>query len=274
MSADNDDLGTLPSLILLRQELVDAAEREPTRRWGPWRWLTGLFVVGAIAVSPLGAAIADGIADLVGIGGQPSDTRPRTAIVIGDVTSAVPFEIVATGAEPGRVVPPGEEPIPSVAPEFPSVQVAGPESCLTPQAQDALGRDAILPLVYGAPAELAPNGPVAVQGFADSDVSRAEVFRQGPEGGDGSLAVAELAELTPELSAQIRVDSHTRFFVVFVSPADVAPTGSGGRFTQQDAHRALAGLVIQAYGAGGELLSEQSLDLNRHARTLSLSPPG
>jgi hypothetical protein len=272
MSADNNDLGTLPSLISLRQQLVEAAEREPVRRRHLWRWFSGLFVIGAVAVSPLGAAVADRVADLVGIGGQPSDTRPRTAIVIGDGTSAVPFEIVATGAEPERVVPSGQKPIPCVSPEFPSVGFAGPESCLTGAAEGAIARDSILPLVYGAPAQLAANGPIVVQGFADPQVERVEIVDQAAKR-QRSLAVAQLAELTPELAAQIGVESHTRFFVAFVTP-DHAVSASAGHFSGDDAHQALAGLVIRAYGTGGELLSEQSLDLDRHARTLSLSPPG
>ncbi len=271
--SDRADLGNLPSLVLLRQELIDAAEREPIRRRSRFRtWLAGLCAVGAIAVSPLGAAIADELADLVGIGDPPSDTRPRDAIVIGAPATAVPFEIVAIGAEPTRVVPPGEEPIPCVAPEFPSVQVVGGQSCMDAELQRVLPRTVINPAAYGAPAELAANGAIIVQGFADPEVARVELVVPTPSG--DHTGPAEMATLSRSLSSQIGLDDRVRFFVGFVTPADISATGAHGRFTKQDAHRALKGLTIRALAADGAVLTARSLDTDKNASVLSQIPPG
>jgi hypothetical protein len=117
--------------------------------------------------------------------------------------------------------------------------------------------------------ELAENGVMITQGYADPSVKRVEIVSTG----SGETSVADLAELSPQLADEIGLDDHIGFFVAFTRPADITATGARGRFTKQDAHRVLATLTLRTFGSSGEIIAEQSLDSELAARFLSHVPP-
>ena len=202
--SDRADLGNLPSLVLLRQELVDAAAREPILRRSRLRtWLAGLCAVGAIAVSPLGAAIADELADLVGIGDPPSDTRPRDAIVIGAPATAVPFEIVAIGAEPTRdsAAGRGADPVRgSGVPQRAGRRRTELHGCRAP-ARPPSYRDSSRRLTV-QPLSSRPTARSSFRAMPIPEVARVELVVPTPSG--DQTALAEIATLSRSLSAADR----------------------------------------------------------------------
>ena len=184
------------ALQLLGARLDDLGEEGPTWHWRGLRALTALFVIAAIAVSPVGAAIGDAISDLV-------RSKPTTeSIFLGDAPEGHHFSeaqrrymremrgvtaVVGEGTTPGGT---GYELIveSGISPAFGScafVGFADTSPVATRATQTCIGKTVgagfksdptpIYPTIYRGPLEDSDIPTPVVIGVAPSNVADVQV---------------------------------------------------------------------------------------------------
>ena len=203
--------------------------------------------------TPPGRAVAETVGSLIGIGDEPTQQEHRDAVVIGTgEAKTFPYEVVATGADESMSSPPGEAPTPCISVEFPGIHGGGAD-CLTDAAMAGLDHSGVSnPFIYGAPAELAPDAELVVQGLAMPSVTKVTITYVTGEGQTVSMP-AQLSYLGGELSRKIEVSDEARFYLAFLPPGVLDPPPfAGAPLTFAEAQRAVDGIKVAAYDSAGE----------------------
>jgi hypothetical protein len=251
-----------PSLQYLQREFTrletEALRAAPAAvRRQRRRRLSGVLVAAAVGlvliVTPAGAAIVDWIGDLIGIGDSPSRSEQtgEPAVVIGVGTSPAggSFELVATGRVPGGLAQsttclsidaaPG--------PATPSGDPLAAASCLTDDAIAEVEANGITTSAGTVPTSLAPPRSILVEGLVTAAARRVDV-EYGSDGRHGKTPVT-LAELTPELAAQIDLQEEVGYYVAFVPAQALGPHPGAG-----DVAAVVSSIRARALGPGREVL--------------------
>ncbi len=255
-------MNEFPSLAYLEREFTrleaEAERQAPTamlrqRRRRLVASLVAATVALILVVTPAGAAIVDWIGDLIGIGDPPSRSQgtdePAVVIGVGRSPDGGTFELVATRQVPGGLersttclsvdAPPG------------AVTAAGDPlaaaSCLTEAAMSEVEANKITTSAGTAPASLASRGSILVQGLVTPAASTVEVS-YGVDG-RAQRAPTTLAQLTPELAAQIEIEEEVGYYVA-VLPAQAL----GPQPTSRDVTTLVDSIRARAIGPAGEAL--------------------
>jgi hypothetical protein len=210
------ETGRLPTLEALERELVArAGTRIPPRN--PRATLVAAviaFIVALTALTPFGRAVAEQIADWIGIGDPPTREQQNPigepAVVIGYGTvEGVRYEIVASTRPPQSI---GAGPFGCISIDFPGRGGMAMGSCLTEEARASLQRTGIS--AYGTIHPGAPEGlPLMITGVAPPETTRVVIAS------DSSSTEAGVSHLTPELAEEIGFEGEFSYFVAFL-PAD------------------------------------------------------
>jgi hypothetical protein len=215
------ETGRLPTLEALERELVARADsRIPPRYPRATVVAAALAIIVAMtALTPFGRAVAEEIADWIGIGDAPTreqvDPVGEPAVVIGyGVVDGVRFELIAS-ADPAFARGTGD-PVPCFDVDFPELSNFA-ALCLTPETRATLSSERVTATALLDPAGPVPGHPLMVAGLADGAVAEVHI-----EDGSGAEAVAaNVGRLTPDLAARIGLDKPYSFYLAFL-PADAA----------------------------------------------------
>jgi hypothetical protein len=245
-----------------------------------------LVLVGVVCFSftPPGRAIAEDVADLVGIGDAPTvdhdeqgPVRPTAgAVVIGTGTTPdeVRFEIVAFEGQRSEAEQQRTELVdpsvgtcvaldwPDVGPHTASsICIGGPQRdpLPTPSITDREGTES-----EGA---LGPGAALTVQGLVGPTVDELTLTYETPSG-EPVAAPLTLAKLDSDLARQVGAEQEFGFFVAFLPDEHV---GEGGYFSD-----VMTTVELVAYGDGeeikrldlGAIVAQDREDAGEHAREL------
>lgn len=204
--------------------IVALGQEGPTRRS---RWIVaiaGILAVGAVAVSPVGAAIADAVDELIGgepttesilLGDFPGERQPEGKLrrYFDQVSSSQ--SVLAEGTTPlgtgyELILNPNLEGITSGGPIASCIYLgfAGAdtgwrttESCIGPTVSEGFARAGgvpIYPTIYRGPAEDSDIPTPIVIGVAPAEVARVEVTYLD-ESGERTVAPSSSAAVTSEM---------------------------------------------------------------------------
>lgn len=208
----------LPTLVLLEDELVKRASVGQSARWRTHSFAVAvaalLLVLALGALTPFGRAVAEELAELVGIGDEPSREQdatgdePAVVIGVGQAPSGESFEIVAS-TEPAVGQPVGEATCISL--DFPATSGPVTAACLTEALLTEVDRKGIAAGAVRGSGRLAES--LLVTGLVEPSAELV-VAEHGVTGRERTEA--ELAVLDPELAEVIGSRDRVTFFVAFL----------------------------------------------------------
>lgn len=241
----------------------------------------GLLAAVALAVSPVGQAVAERVTELAGIGERP-DVPPFTNPG-AEFDSAVIAQGVAPGGEKFDIalttdfsIRHGGAPVACATTLFPE-QLAPPNFsiCLNETTRKALARGPkILPSISISPPELSGESGVTVVGSTSPDIEQVTISYPDPETGesvevDATSGVANLVGVGAD-SEGVRAP---RVFAGFLGRAGLpgldeaqssVEASEGRRLTRPEPPESLATglerIEVSGYGVDGELLASRSFD--------------
>jgi hypothetical protein len=171
-----------------------------------------LLAVTAFSFTPPGRAVAGGIGDLVGIGGQPTEGSPpdQRGVVIGtgEAPNGYSYEIVAETNGNSQQ----ETCIQTEFPDATKALMAG--NCLTGARGQPLSAYAKQPMVTPAPTEFGPDGEIVIQGMVPVGAHVAIDYTK-LDGTTGS-ADAHIADLDQALAERIGVGDRAAYFLAIL----------------------------------------------------------
>jgi hypothetical protein len=260
--------------IIAGEVAKPAPRARPRRRPLAIALATGLLIV--FAFTPPGRAVTGEIAELVGIGDEPTETGDRDAVVIGTgEEGSIRYEVVATGASGRQIHPADGPPTPCIGVEFPGVPGPGGANCLTDAAMRGVRAHKVSrPFVTGAPAALYPTAEIVVQGLAVPGVTRVEVEYETADG-EAEVAPAGLSFLDEDLSAAIAVTGKVaKSYVAFLPPTVLEPPAvEGGSLSDTNARQAVENMEAVAYDAAGNEVGREGVFLRNGALAITMTPP-
>jgi hypothetical protein len=207
----------LPTLEALERELVARADERIPPRYPRATLVAAVVavVVALTALTPFGRAVAEQIADWIGIGDPPTREQQNPvgepAVVIGYGTvEGARYEIVASTYPPQAIT----GPVPGcVSIDFPDNQGLAMASCVTPGTPAYLEQNGIR--AHGGFHSRAPAAsPFVVSGLARPEVSRIVISTES------SATEATVAHVTPELGERIGFQGEVAYFVAFLPRED------------------------------------------------------
>jgi len=223
---DPDD--RIPVLEALEAEFARALPTVPSRadrrRVLPLAIPAAAAIIAAVmALSPGGRALAERIAELVGIGDEPTRNatglidEPAIVIGAGDSPNGAAYEVVASA---DMNIYRAETSATCIGLDFPSSDAPSNAGCLTEDVLRALDKRVFLPTAFLGSSELGAERLI-VDGLASPRVASAEVERVAA---DGSIAryPMEISQLTAGLANQIGASQEATFLLAFL-PEDLVP---------------------------------------------------
>lgn len=238
--------------LIEAQGQADARRRRRKRLGGA---LAGIVGAAAIALTPLGQAVADGVRDLVGIGDEPSTPAPvgEQSVVIGSgaLAGSVPFEVVAQTNLNGRET--------CITVDFPrSARQIGAGSCIVGGRLVPLSEHAQRPSIYAAPEEAGAEAEILIQGIVPEGAAVTLVY-ETREGSRSQSAVYTF-DLDDDLGQRIGVADTAQFFLAAVprgvlSGADTMPNA----LTPSSVEETLGRIDYRVTGADGQPIADLAL---------------
>jgi hypothetical protein len=239
------EAGRLPTLEALERELVARADTRIPPRYPRATVVAAVvaFIVALTALTPFGRAVAEQIADWIGIGDPPTreERNPvgEPAVVIGYGTAnGVRYELVAS-TRPAFSLGTGE-PTPCFDVDFPDVSSFFAH-CLTPETRAAVQTRGLTVGAVSSSTGPVPGSPLMVGGIAAADASRVVLST----GRSSAPISATVGRLTPELAKKIELNEPFTFYVAFM-PDGQAET-----------------VAARAYDDDGRLLGEARSPIGR-----------
>ena len=231
--------------VELRERRPDATTKPDTRRFRAGA-IPALLVAAIVAfgLSAPGRGLAEELAELVGIGDEPTeepvfappDSSVNDIVIgVGRSASGFAYEVVGAQYQSG-----GEEPSLCFRASFPGRDYRGTLQCLTPAFLADFASDKTIATAFSGPGELGRSERTVVAGVVGWQVARVQVAGMDEREG------AEIFRLTPELRAELGTEIEAGYFVALV-PGSEAPARD---------------VVVAAFDGEGELLSRETVKVS------------
>lgn len=200
--------------------------------------LAGAVLTVVVAATPPGRALAERLAELAGIGAEPSSSvegpvdSPDTVFGLGEAPNGTGYEVVAN-ADLNLRRDHAEETCVTV--EFPGVERGSRWfSCNTESLSRSIDRDPLHVVARVGPEALGPDR-MMVSGLVGPQISRVAIEHRGS---DGQLATydAEIFSLDGDVRKAIGATEDLRFALAFL-PTALVPPKPEGMYEQTDLDR-------------------------------------
>lgn len=191
--------------------------------------VAGVVLTAVVVATPPGRALAERLAELAGIGAEPSSSvespvdSPDTVFGLGEAPNGTGYEVVAN-ADLNLRSDHVEETCVTV--EFPAVEGGSRWfSCNTESLSRSIGRDPLHLVARVGPEALGPNR-MMVSGLVGPQISRVTIEHRGA---DGELATydADVFSLDGDVREAIGATEDLRFALAFLPTALVPPKPEG-----------------------------------------------
>lgn len=271
----------------LRAKVDDVLERDGSVSFRPPRGrarpferyaLISLVVIGtAVAATPQGRALAERVADVVGIGDEPSREatspidEPAVVIGAGHTPNGTRYEIVASG---DMNIFRDDEPTTCVSLDLVGLKAPTNAACLTEGSIRTPDRQLVQPIAYLGPRELGADRLI-VDGLASPEVESAAIEHREGSGAVRSYP-AVVGELDRALAERIGASREVNFVVAFLPEDLVPPDPTPSQFgPPRPAYKgnpqvidALSRLTVVTYTGDGTELARRPLGTHRFDETI------